>query len=312
MTPRLDGALVGPPRAEPSKRRRFALRAPPFYRHGVSPLLEVRHIVQRELRKNFRSIKGIALGVLTLLGGSSIALLIAKYEEFKHRELGAITPEQIHELREKGLSKFYEADTAAWLADAPEVLLGLLGFTIWLTPMLIALMGFDAISPDIQHRSVRYWSLRTRRWTYFVGKWAGLWTTVSLVTFAMDFIVWVVCIARGEAPASVTLGWGFRFWVISLPLSAIWCAIATLISSLFRTPIIALLTTFGAFFVLWVLYLIGAFANWEPLLYVYPNHYDHLMLDPKVHRLGIGILSSLAMAALYVGAGSALFARRDV
>lgn len=278
----------------------------------MSPLHEVRHIVQRELRKNFRSIKGIALGVLTLLGGSSIALLIAKYEEFKRQELGAITPEQIHELREKGLSKFYEPDTAAWLADAPEVLLGLLGFTVWLTPLLIALMGFDSISPDIQHKSVRYWTLRTRRASYFVGKWAGLWATVSIVTFAMDLIVWMVCIVRGEATAATTLGWGLRFWVISLPLSAIWCGIAVLISSLFRSPIIALLTTFGAFFVLWVLYLIGAFAHWEPLLYVYPNHYDHLMLDPKMHRLGIGILASIGMTALYVAGGSALFARRDV
>lgn len=268
--------------------------------------------MQRELRKNFRSVKGIALGVLTLLGGSSIALLIAKYEEFKRQELGMITPEQVHELREKTLQKFYEPGTAAWLADSPEVLLGLLGFTVWLTPMLIALMGFDSISPDIQHRSVRYWTLRTRRWSYFIGKWAGLWATVSLVTFAMDFIVWVVCIARGEATAAVTLGWGFRFWVISLPLSAIWCGIATLISSLFRSPIVALLTTFGVFFVLWALYLVGAVAHWEPLLYVYPNHYDHLMLDPKVHRLGIGLLASLAMSAAYVGAGSALFQRRDV
>ena len=278
----------------------------------MSPVQEIRFIVQRELRKNFRSIKGIALGVLTLLGGSSIALLIAKYEEFKRKEMGAITPEQIHDLREKGLAKFYDADTAKWLADAPEVLLGLLGFTIWLTPLLIALMGFDSISPDIQHRSVRYWTLRTRRWSYFIGKWAGLWTTVSLVTFAMDFIVWMVCIARGEATAATTLGWGARFWLITLPLSAIWCGIATLISSLFRSPIIALLTTFGAFFVLWVLYLIGAFAGWEPMLYVYPNHYDHLFLDPKIHRVGIGILASLGMTALYVGAGSALFARRDV
>ena len=278
----------------------------------MSPLLEIRFITQRELRKNFRSIKGIALGVLTLLGGSSIALLIAKYEEFKHKELNAVSPEQIHDLRQKGLEKFYDFDTAKWLADSPEVLLGLFGFTVWLTPLLIALMGFDSISPDIQHRSVRYWSLRTRRYSYFLGKWAGLWTTVSAVTLAMDFIVWMVTIGRGDATAAITLGWGVRFWLTTLPLSAVWCGIAVLISSVFRSPIIALLTTFGAFFVLWVLYLIGAFAGWEWMLYVYPNHYDHLFLDPKIHRVGIGILACLGMTGLYVGAGSALFSRRDV
>lgn len=273
---------------------------------------EIRTVVQRELRKNFRSVKGIALLVLTLLGGSSIALLIAKYNEFKRQELGEISPEQLRALREKALERFYDADTARVLADAPEVLLALLNLTVWLTPMLVALMGFDSIAPDIQHKSVRYWTLRTRRWSYFVGKWFGLWATVSAVTLTMDAIIWGVCIFRGEATAATTLGWGVRFWVISLPMSAAWCGIATLISSLFRSPIIALLVTFASFFTLWVLYGISAFAGWEPLLYVYPNHYDHLLLDPRVHRLGIGLGATLAMAALYVSAGSVLFTRRDV
>jgi ABC-type transport system involved in multi-copper enzyme maturation permease subunit len=278
----------------------------------VSPLQEVRHITLRELRKNFRSIKGIALGILTMLGGASIALLIAKAYEFKRQELGQVSPEQIHEARLAILRKAYEVDTANWLADAPDALLGLLNFTIWLTPLLIALMGFDSIAPDIQHRSVRYWTLRSRRWSYFLGKWAGLWATVSIVTFALDLFVWVFTIVRGDAPAAATLGWGMRFWLISLPLSAIWCGIAVLISSLFRSPIVALLTTFGAFFVLWVLFLVGALAHWEPLLYVYPNHYDYFLLNPRPDRVGIGVLASIGMTGLYVIAGSTLFARRDV
>jgi ABC-type transport system involved in multi-copper enzyme maturation permease subunit len=278
----------------------------------VSPANEVRHVVQRELRKNFRSVKGIALAVLTLLGGSSIALLIAKYNDFKRDKIGDMPPEQLRELREKALAQIYEPDTAASLADAPEVLFALLLFTIWLTPLLVALMGFDSIAPDIQHRTVRYWSLRTRRWSYFVGKWAGLWATVSLVTLAMDLIIWIVCVARGDATFAATLGWGVRFWLISLPLSAIWCGVATFISSLFRSPMVALLVTFASFFTLWVVYLIAGVSHLEPLLYIYPNHYDHLMLDPKGYRFGTGILASLGMALLYVAGGSALFARRDV
>lgn len=278
----------------------------------MSPLQEVRHIVLRELRKNFRSIKGIALGILTLLGGAGIALLIAKAYEFKRQELGQVSPEAIHEARLAILKKAYEVDTANWLADAPDALLGLLNFTIWLTPLLIALMGFDSIAPDIQHRSVRYWTLRSRRWSYFIGKWAGLWATVSIVTFALDLFVWTVTIVRGDAPAASTLAWGMRFWLISLPMSAVWCAIAVLISSLFRSPIVALLTTFGAFFVLWVAFLVGAVAHWEPLVYVYPNHYDYFLLNPRIDRIGIGLLSCLGMTGLYIVAGSTLFARRDV
>ncbi|HVH42646.1 MAG TPA: ABC transporter permease subunit [Labilithrix sp.] len=291
----------------------------------MSPVVEVSHIFQRELRKNFRSAKGIALAVLTLLGGSGIALLIAKYNEFKRQEMGDIPAEQLHMLREKALEKMYEPDTAKWLADTPEVLLGLLYFTVWLTPLLVALMGFDSIASDIQHRTVRYWTLRTRRSSYFVGKWAGLWATVSTVTLAMYVMVMIVSVVRGDSAVEaiatsssmktrffLTLGWNVRFWLISLPLSAIWCAIAVFVSSLFRTPIVALLVTLAAFFTLWVVYLIAAVAHIEPLLYVYPNHYDHLMLDPKAYRFGTGILASMAMAGAYVAGGSALFARRDV
>jgi ABC-type transport system involved in multi-copper enzyme maturation permease subunit len=269
-------------------------------------------VVQRELRKNFRSIKGIALGVLSLLGGSSAALLLVKYQQFKREELGSLTSEQLHDLRQKGLEKLYDAPMAKSLADAPEVLLVLLGFTIWLTPMLVALMGFDSVAPDIQHRTVRYWSLRARRWSYFVGKWAGLWATVSIVTLTMDALIWIVCVARGEATAAATFGYGLKFWAISLPMSAIWCGIATLVSSLFRSPIIALLVTFATFFVIWVVYLTGVLAGFEPLAYIYPNHYDHLLLHPEAHKLGAGIGACLALAAAYVGAGSFLFSRRDV
>lgn len=278
----------------------------------MSPTSEIRFIVQRELRKNFRSAKGIVLAVLSLLGGSSIALLMVKYQEFKRKELGDLTAEQLHELRQKALERAYDVEQAESLADAPEVLLALLLMTVWLTPLLVALMGFDSIAPDIQHRSVRYWSLRTRRWSYFVGKWMGLWATVSLVTLAMDALIWIVCIVRGEATAGATLGWGVRFWLTSLPMSAVWCGIATLLSSLFRSPILALLLTFAAFFVIWVVFIIGAVVPFEPLLYVYPNHYDHLLLHPAPHKLGIGLGACFGMAALYVAAGSILFARRDV
>ena len=291
----------------------FASRTRPFYRSApMNPFVETRHIIQRELRKNLRSVKGIALAVLTLLGGSSIALLIAKYNDFKREEMGQISPEELHMLREKALARLYEEDTAKWLADAPEVLLALLSFTVWLAPLLIALMGFDAISPDIQHRTVRYWTIRSRPWSYFLGKWAGLWATVSIVTLAMDAIIWGVCVVRGEADVATTLSWGVRFWLTSLPLSAIWCSIAVLISSLFRVPMVALLVTFATFFTLWVVYLIANVAHLDPLLYLYPNHYDHLMLDPKAYRFGTGVLASFGMTALFVAGGSALFARRDV
>jgi hypothetical protein len=43
----------------------------------VSPISEVRFVAQRELRKSFRSAKGIVLLVLSLLGGTAVTLLLA-------------------------------------------------------------------------------------------------------------------------------------------------------------------------------------------------------------------------------------------
>jgi ABC-type transport system involved in multi-copper enzyme maturation permease subunit len=278
----------------------------------VSPVNEIRFVVERELRKNFRSVKGIVLMVLSLLGGSSIALLFAKYSAFKREELGQIDPQQLHDFREKALEKAYDHDTAASLANSPELLLALLIITIWLTPLLVSLMGFDAIAPDVQHRSVRYWTLRTRRFSYFIGKFLGLWATVSAVTFVMDALIWIVCIAKGEATAGQTFSWGFRFWLTTLPMSAVWCGIATLISSLFRSPIVALLLTFVTFFVFFVVYLIAIASDTTALYYVYPNYYDKLLLDAHAHRIGIGLGACFGMAALYIGAGSFIFSKRDV
>lgn len=280
----------------------------------MSPVSEIRFVVERELRRNLRSAKGVVLLLLSILGGASISLLLAKGLEFKREKFGEVTPEQFRQIREEGLSKLY-GDTAMGhaLADAPEVLLAVVALTVWLTPMLVALMGFDSIAPDIQHRSVRYWTLRTRRWSYFVGKWAGLWLTVSMVTLLMDAMIWILCITRGEATAAATLGWGLKFWAVSLPMSAVWCGIATLVSSLFRAPILALLSTFAAFFVLFVAWWIGtASSSAEFLQYVYPNNYDRFLLHPHADRLLTGLGACAAMAAAYIGLGSFLFTKRDV
>ncbi|HEY8074796.1 MAG TPA: ABC transporter permease subunit, partial [Labilithrix sp.] len=246
----------------------------------MSPVAEINLVASRELRKNVRSIKGLILAALTLLGGTLAAVVMALVDEMQNSDLAkTVSDEKMHEMKVEALSKaFRDADMGRALADAPSVLLPILGLTVWLTPMLVALMGFDTISGDLQHKSVRYWSLRTRRVSYFVGKWLGLWATVSIVTFSMDALIWAVCIARGQATLAATLGWGIRFWLTSLPMSAVWCAIAVLVSSLVRTPILALLSTFGVFVLLWALYGMGIIGvlydtTWlKPLMYVYPNH----------------------------------------
>ncbi len=280
----------------------------------VSPVAEVSLVIVRELRRNLRSTKGLLLASLSLLGGFSVALLLIKLSELKRERVGDFSPEQLRGLRETLLSETYgDAELGRFLSGSPDALLGVLQLTIWLTPLLVTLMGFDGISGELQHKTVRYWTLRTRRGSYFVGKWLGLFATVSLVTLAMDALIWGVCVARGEASLADTLVWGVRFWIVSLPMSLVWCAVATLVSSLFRVPFQALLVTSTAFTGLWVLWVIGFVSpSLYFLKYAYPNHVHALLLSPAGSQVASGLAACLGIAALYVGLGASSFHRRDV
>jgi ABC-type transport system involved in multi-copper enzyme maturation permease subunit len=279
----------------------------------VSPLSEVRFVAQRELRKSFRSAKGIVLLVLSLLGGTAVTMLLAWVQQLKREKLADVSPEAIESAREQAMTEaFGDATTGKALSHTPEVLLAVFFITIWLTPLLISLLGFDNVSGEMQHKSVRYWTLRTRRSSYMVGKWLGLWTTVSAITLTMHAVIWTVCIFRGEAPAATAIGWGVRLWVITLPISAVWCAISTFVSSIFKTPILALLATFAAFFVLWVIYLFGLRFNVSALTYVYPNTFDGFLINSRIDRWMTGLAVCIGMTALYVGASSFMFTKRDV
>jgi ABC-type transport system involved in multi-copper enzyme maturation permease subunit len=279
----------------------------------VSPLSEIRFVAQRELGKSFRSAKGIVLLVLSLLGGTAASLLLVKVQQLKREKMPNIDPESLRSIREDAATQIFgDPATGKSLADAPEVLIAVLLLTIWLTPLVISLLSFDSVAGDLQHKAVRYWTLRTRRWSYFVGKWAGVFATISTMTFAMHALIWVVCILRGEAPAATALGWGIRFWLLTLPMSAAWCGIATFVSSLFKSPIIALLVTFATFFVLFMFWLVGGVTHADALMYVYPNFYEDMLVNPRLDRSMTGLACCLGMAALYVGGGSYLFTKRDV
>ena len=279
----------------------------------MSPISEIRFVAQRELAKSFRSAKGIVLLVLSLLGGTGATLLLVYVQQLKRAKLAGANADMLRELREDAATQIFgDPQTGKSLADAPEVLIAVFLLTIWLTPLVISLLGFDTVAGDLQHKSVRYWTLRCRRWSYFVGKFVGVWATVSMMTLAMHSLIWVLCIARGEAPAATALGWGIRFWLITLPMSAAWCGIATFVSSLFRSPIISLLVIFAAFFGLWLFWMIGQVAHVEALQYAYPNFYDAMLVNPRLDRMMTGFACCVGMAALYVGGGSYLFSRRDV
>lgn len=292
----------------------------------VNPVVETRHIVMRELRKSFRSIKGIILTVLTVAGGGGLALLFAQSDEIRKQRLSDadVPPEALVEVKKEFASWwFMDAATGEHVASAPMLVTFLFAVSLVLLPGVVLVLGFDTVAADRQHKTVRYWTVRSRRASYVVGKWLGLWATCAIVALVMHLLVWAVCTVRGEAPFAEIVGWGFRFWLATMPILAIWCAVSVLISSLMRIPILALLTTAATFFFWWLLY----FPFWtrahnfvpkegipkpSAILYAFPNFYDRFILSPQAGPFLTGLAVCFGFAAVILAATSALFSRRDV
>lgn len=291
----------------------------------MNPFTETRIVVQRELRKSFRSVKGIILSLLTVAGGGGLAMLFAESEEVRQKQLNekAISPEMVVELKQKFFSWwFMDSATGDHVGNAPGLLFFLFAVSLVVMPALVLILGFDSISAERQHRTVRYWTVRSRRSSYIVGKWLGLWATCGLVAFGMHALIWIVCMVRGEGSFAQIIGWGLRFWFSSLPILGIWCAVSVFVSSLLRIPILALLATGGVFFMWWLVYFpfwfrshndpAGAVPVPSAVLYIFPNFYDRFILSPHVGPFLMGLSVCFGFAAAVLAATSALFAKRDV
>jgi ABC-type transport system involved in multi-copper enzyme maturation permease subunit len=282
---------------------------------AVSPFAEIQLVTQRELRKSFRSVKGILLAALSVAGGTGLAMLFAWIDRVGREQMqkaGLGEGVSVHDAQQEAFSRIYNADTAKFLADCPHSLWLMLVITVWLGPLLVALMNFDGVSGEMQHRSVRFWTVRTRRTSYMLGKYFGAWLVVLAVTLAMNAIVWIATAAVGGEGFGYVFGWGVRFFLVSVPISAAWCGVATLVGSQVKQPMLSLLLIFAAFFVLWLMWVIAKFSGAAWLTFVYPNIYDDFLLSPKAAEVGRGLLGTGIIAVLTTTASTLLFRRRDI
>jgi ABC-type transport system involved in multi-copper enzyme maturation permease subunit len=289
----------------------------------LTPATEIGLVFRREIRRNLRSAKGVALGALTLLGALVSALICTSIEGTERGH--AVDAAEYLELKRAALQGVTgDAAFADYIAQAPSSLLLFLKINIWLAPLLVALLGFDSVAGDLQNRTVRYWTPRTRRSSYFAGKLLGLWATVALATFAIHLLADGLALSRGYVGWGDVPKWGVRFWVAGVVIAGAWVAIATLLSAALRAPAGALLTTFAAFFALWIAGVVGGVARVSRTVegaspspmrwfeYLYPNSYDTLLLSPEVSRVAAGAGALVGFVALAIVAGSALFEARDV
>ncbi|MFO0674930.1 MAG: ABC transporter permease [Polyangiaceae bacterium] len=282
----------------------------------MNPAREVALVAGREVRRNVRSAKGIALLALCVMMSGAATLVNSAVDKFARSQPNAPSPQEIRALTEIAIGRAYgDEDLGKYLAGAPPILLATFFFTIWTGPLLIALMGFDSVSGELQHRAVRFLTVRLRRESIYVGKVAGLFTTMVGVGLLMNVVIWCVSAARGDASFGDSLSWGVRFWVLSLPITLAWSSVAAFAGSLLRTPVLSLMVIFAAFFGLWMLNLVGhvgAEGVHTYLRYLYPNTFDGFLLSPRPARAIEGLAACLGFVVVSSVAGAWTFAKRDV
>ena len=176
----------------------------------MSPLVEIRLIAFRELRRSVRSAKGIALSALTLLGAFVASLASVWVEGADRAQQQRRRPRKRTSISNAAMIEQATGDAslAAFLAPIPTSLLLFVKVTVWFSPLLVALFGFDAISGELQHREIRFWTVRARRESYFVAKLVGLWALVGLVTLVLNLLAGIVALARGYVTAGSFFAWG--------------------------------------------------------------------------------------------------------
>lgn len=291
----------------------------------MSALSEIKWTWIRELRRNLRSAKGIAMAVLFLLGGGAASVIYAAISEFALRG-ESIPAEAIRAQREKVWANVYgDLGVGKYLADSPLFFVGLFKALWWLIPFLTLLIGFEQVCSDLQHRTIRYDCVRARRWSLVVGKSLAVWTIVSLLLLALNLFVWSVTVLRGDDSLGVVLNWGGRLWLLTVVYTAAWSGLTILASSLTRRPILSLFVGLVIFAGLalgdlstWAIHEAAArdssmwIAKFAPARYAFPGFYQLWVVTPRAPEMIGGIVILLAFGAASTAAACWLVNRSDV
>jgi ABC-type transport system involved in multi-copper enzyme maturation permease subunit len=284
----------------------------------MSPVTEAGLTALRELRRNLRSTKGIAMFVLFFLGGAipsvGQVLLTQIVDTTTMAEAPLEARQQMFESVLVNQFKYSEL-TAKHLSTCPPALyLFLFKGALFFLPALILLIGFDQIAGEIQHRSIRYLAGRARRSALVAGKAIGVWGVIATMTLVLSVTVWTVILIRGGYPAGLVLSWGIRIWVFTVASAAAYVGLTALVSSFFRTPIVALFVGVATLFVLWLANsILGFFEATQMAAWAFPSAYESkLLISPNpLHVVG-GVAALIGWGAVMVAGAAAIVSRRDI
>lgn len=289
---------------------------------------EVGLVAQRELFRNLRSTKGIAMFALFLLGGLVFSVLVQTVIQFALSQLAAkagvtdIPADARRELFEQYLLNAYGSEAIVRsLSGSPAVLYFLFKGTIFFLPGLVLLVGFDQIAGEVQHRTIRYSAGRATRTSIVVGKVLGVWGVIAIMVLVLHLTVWIFVLARHGATLGEIVTWGGRYWLSSVICAAAYVGFGSAMSALFRTPVVALFVGAGAGAVLWLMSAILSLVGKSDLgiarasqaaTWAFPDAYETLLVSPDPGAVLGGATLFVAWGAACVVASALIVNRRDV
>ncbi len=198
------------------------------------------------------------------------------------------------------------------LLPVPPLMLGALWFFIMLLPFLGAILSFDMISSELQHRTASFPLLRISRRTWYIGKLSAhtilIWSLTLLMLFVIIATGWWLLPAFDVASA---VKFGLKTMLLIMPFTLTYMAVIALASGLSKSHFTALFTCFALLTGLWLINLLGnaeidnAFGTiCHALSYLTPGHYEKWLWHPGISGLlqcmGIYSLFALAFTALGV------------
>lgn len=276
---------------------------------------EVGLVAQRELYRNLRSTKGLAMAAIFLLCGVIPSLIdVLTQREAAGLGMDAFPDEAKREFLLKVLeSRYGSADIARHIAEAPFVLHTLFAGTMTFLPFFILPIGFDQLAGEIQHRTIRYSAGRADRASIVVGKALGIWGVIATMVLVLHLAVWTIAMAKGGLGLGPVLSWGGRFYLFCVIAAAAYVGYASLMSSLFRTPIVALFVGAGGGLTIALAnFILGLFEKTEAVTWIFPNHYEKLIVSPDPARMLGAMALLLGWGGLCVAASTLIVRRRDI
>lgn len=280
----------------------------------MSAQAEVLITAERELRKNLRSAKGIAMFVLFVIGGLVPRLLDLLAQKYA-KDLGVTIPtdEVIHQAKLEAFTKQYGEAAGKYLADCPTMLYALFQGTLLFLPLVILMVGFDTIAGETQHRTLRYMTPRANRTSIAIGKALGVWGVAGLMLLVLHATTWLLVIIEGKTAAGPMLSWGLRLWAFAAVYGAAYVGLTSLMSSIFKTPVVALFVGFGSVVVMGILRIgLGWSEKTQALTWAFPASYDKWLLSPDPTYVAGAVAVLLAWGATGVIFATEILRRRDI